>query len=865
MPSARLKSLEKLDVQVYHVTFCGFTAFRKNSQLFNMKTDLILRLIAVIALLGLSACNGSNDSDKPDDLGPPIRISEDGKSDFQIVLPEKATPVDQYAARQLEQYLGLITGATFPIVAPQEYDSKRPSIFLGSSAPVISHLGKDPVPELDEQEHVARGLKGNVFLYGKGPHGNLYAAVDFLEENCGWRWFSTFEAPVFPKQATLILEPFERDKKVSYTTRSVDIQRGLDFPYLHGANERFDSTRKKRGEDASSYPYSSESPESGSLVGHHSFFAFIPPSPDHPSANTFKWLKKSDYFKSNPEFFTMNESGVRVPNLQLNFGNPELRREFTKNVLEFIKRDGDEITVYIGAMDNAGRLCNSEESLALEKKYQTNSGPLIDYLIELCAVLQEKYPKVKVLTLAYRKEQTQRPPTLPPGTKLPENLIIEFAPIADNYFADWTHPDEDIQETYNDLKEWGKITADGNLRAWIYPNPYGSGYGMPVGMIERLVNNIRLMYKAGVRGLFVDQIGLHGRVGTSELQIYLILKLMMDVTSDVEKLTAEFTDAMYGKAAPIFRKYLKEIEEGRKSMKQLPAGISYTSPNLDAKTFPYLTVKNIHRWQGYFDRMEKLTEGGPENQATNVRLARREVDFATLWKWRELQKEFPEYYTDYLIPTNRIKWANSARPEPLPKWFTYDVNREWHTNPVRTGLLEDLSTSASLAKFQEKPYPEQFSKIPPSRIRAYLPNRWGGADETSHFVLDPDAATGRAVVTDGNSLPVGIGFAQVDSKLMGPTLKINLDKMVPGKYTLFDLGEISVTANSNIWLSPSNQTRLEVGERIYEPGAANRWHAYVSMKFEGPLYGGSEKEDRVLVDRIYLVELGPRQFEPAHE
>jgi len=37
------------------------------------------------------------------------------------------------------------------------------------------------------------------------------------------------------------------------------------------------------------------------------------------------------------------------------------------------------------------------------------------------------------------------------------------------------------------------------------------------------------------------------------------------------------------------------------------------------------------------------------------------------------------------------------------------------------------------------------------------------------------------------------------------------------------------------------------------------------MKFEGPLYGGSEKEDRVLVDRIYLVELGPRQFEPAQE
>lgn len=821
------------------------------------------RLIVVIALLGLSAYNSLGKSDQPDDSTSEIRISKDGESDFQIVLPEKATPVDQYAARQLEQYLGLITGASFPIVDPQKYDPKRHALFLGTSAPVISHLGKDPVLELDDQEHVARGRKGDIFLYGKGPHGNLYAVVDFLEENCGWRWFSTFEVPVFPKQATLIIEPFERRRKVSYTSRSVYLGRGLDFPYLHGANRGFDSLRKIRGEDASSYPYSSESPES-SAAG-HSLFSFIPPTPEHPSANAFKWLKKRDYFTTNPEFFTMNEAGVRVPNQQLNFGNPELRREFTKNVLELIEREGDEITVSIGAMDNGGRFCNSEESLALEKKYQTKGGPLIDYLLELCAVLQEKYPKVKVSALAYRRDQSQKPPTLPPGTKLPTNLIIDFAPIEDNYFADWTHPDERIQETYSDLKNWGKITAEGNLRAWIYPNPYGSGYGMPVGMIDRLVNNVRLMYQAGVRGLNVDQIGLAGRAGTSELQIYLLLKLMMNVTSDVDKLTLEFTNAMYGKAAPIFRKYLKEIEEGRKSMKLLPAGISYTSPNLDAKTFPYLTVKNINRWQGYFDRMEKLTGGGPKNQVTNVRLARREVDFATLWKWRDLYKKYPDYYTDYLIPTNRIKWANSARPDPLPKWCTYDINREWYTHPVRTGLLEDLSSRASLATFQEKPYPEQFGKIPPSRIRAFLPNRWGGADETSHFVLDPDAATGRAVVTDGNSLPVGIGFYSVDSKSMGPTLKISLDKMVPGKYTLYDLGEISVTPKSNIWLSPSNATRLEVGERLYEPGATNRWHAYVSMKFEGALYGGREKQDRVLVDRIYLVELGPRQFEPAQE
>jgi hypothetical protein len=68
-------------------------------------------------------------------------------------------------------------------------------------------------------------------------------------------------------------------------------------------------------------------------------------------------------------------------------------------------------------------------------------------------------------TLAYRRSQTQKPPRLPAGEKLPDNLIVSFAPIEDCYFADWTHQDPKIQETYQDLKDWAAITH--HLWAWI--------------------------------------------------------------------------------------------------------------------------------------------------------------------------------------------------------------------------------------------------------------------------------------------------------------------------------------------------------------------------------------------------------------
>ena len=148
-------------------------------------------------------------------------------------------------------------------------------------------------------------------------------------------------------------------------------------------------------------------------------------------------------------------------------------------------------------------------------------------------------------------------PRFPGGGRLPENLVIDFAPIEDSYFADWTHPDPAIQETYRDLQAWSKITD--HLWAWLYPNPWGSGIVMPVGNVERLITNVRLMHRAGVTGLFTDHCSFHARGGWSELQSYLLYKLMQDVNCDTGRIIAEstidagenFIDAMAAALLPI--------------------------------------------------------------------------------------------------------------------------------------------------------------------------------------------------------------------------------------------------------------------------------------------------------------------------
>ncbi|NOZ20780.1 MAG: DUF4838 domain-containing protein, partial [Planctomycetes bacterium] len=768
-----------------------------------------------------------------------LQLAIGGTTTYQIVKPANPSGVDDYAVQTLVQYLKQITGAEFPVVEPDKMAEDRHSIFIGLSAPAIKHLGQDPLAGLKDQEHVARSIGQDIFLYGKGVHGNLHAVMEFLENSLGWRWYSVYENPVIPKKPTVTLAPFNRRRGFSFAFREVGLRYGLDFYYQNGMNMGFDrQARKLRKYNADIRDGIVSLMPNPVFV--HSLHRYIPPEPDNKYARTFDWLKRKNYFETNPEFFSMSRTGQRVKNRQLCFSNPELRKELTRNILKHISLTGENCIITLDAADTPDRFCYCPGCEALEKKYGGPGGPMYDYLIELCHLLKKEHPGIMVKTLAYRRSQTQKPPVLPAGERLPENLIISFAPIEDSYFADWTHPDPRIQETYSDLVAWSKITT--HLWAWLYPNPWGSGAVMPVGNVERVIINMRLMHKAGVTGVFTDHNGFLERAGWSELQSYLLYKLMQDVNCDTDAIIKEFTDHQYGAAGPLVRTYLAELEQGRKAMTVLPPGTTYRSSDYDERTFPYLTDANIHRWQTLFDRMEEQVADQAEH-LLNVRLLRRELDFATLRKWFDLKKRYPEYFKDYTLYAERITAVNKSKAPAGMK-----------PRPLGKDTLGDF-----LAVIQggglEKPLPPAFDGIDRSRIRTFVPTN-NGRQAGRKRVVDPDAAFGYAATVHKPDMPFQLGFYQWKTRhppsgKHGPRLSLSRDDIIPGTYQLHKLGTLTVTPDCLIWFSAKSwATNIDLGKRLYEPGADNLWEAYVSLKFDGPMYGGKGPENQVLVDRI---------------
>jgi len=120
-------------------------------------------------------------------------------------------------------------------------------------------------------------------------------------------------------------------------------------------------------------------------------------------------------------------------------------------------------------------------------------------------------------------------------------------------------------------------------------------------------------------------------------------------------------------------------------------------------------------------------------------------------------------------------------------------------------------------------------------------------------------------------LPFNFGFYQSDTKTHGARRALTAGEITPGKYHLYKLGPVTITPDCLVWFSARSwETNLRLGERLFEPGEANVWTAYVSLKFEGPSYGGAvdqdllppaervhygglAESDLVLVDRIILV------------
>ena len=773
-------------------------------------------------------------------------LAKDGKTDYQIVI-SGTSPKNVWDGLFLAWFLKEKTGAVFPVVGARAMQPKKPAICVGNSSALQKIIGPLPYHGMKDQDHIVKSVGKDIVLYGKGHDADFYAITEFLDRCLGFRIYQRYEIPEIVKTPTLELKPF--NWKLSWALSHREMHGPMFSDYFRGENvasvvfrDRYERRKYSNQFCGVFFPFQEipvvVQPEQRELGTRHTALKYIPVK-NHPPYTGFPFVENQDYFKTNPEFFSMNRQEKRTTDY-LCWSNPKLRAEFTRNIEKHFDALGtDNVKIRVSMVDGVD-VCHCPECKKLAKKYGTPGGAFFEYLMELGELFLKKHPRTVIISSFYQKGQTLIPPKFENGKKFPPNLQFGYADIFSKTNKTWDqHPDN--RQSFEWLKQAAKLTN--RITVMTYYAHYGPMIAfLPYASTTVIVDNLRKIAQLGLAGNFFEFAPYNSGfslgstihfMNFSDLNLYLFYRFSKNPNLDFEAEVKDFCEHVYGPAAKLAKAYHDELV--RVSSTDNPYGIILSAEKFNQE-LSYLNADNLYKWEKMLDEMSKLVENSKPLYRKNVADLRRSVDLAVYGRWADVHKKYPEYFKDPAMIRKRIG-------KPI--------------HPVCRKEVDDYLTMADLhIKYmgKEKPLPAQFKGIPAEKIKRVVPTNYaydGMMSKIPKIVTDDDAAFGYAASVDRPNLPFTFGYCIFGAK---NNISVTLEEwdITPGKYQIFKLGEVKpVTGKSMIWFGHSWCTNYNATKLMDLADAQAKYDCWVSLKFPKGYKGG--RDEIVLCDQIILV------------
>ena len=489
-----------------------------------------------------------------------ITLAENGTAKAVIVIPEKARPIVQFAARELSDHLKAMTGAEFPVGVKPGPDV---NFYLG--------FGNADSFATDEYVISARGTRIDIYgkdtekpvdlfdyYYDNPDKGTLRGVYNFLD-SLGIRWLAPGKDGVsIPECKNLRIPEQELRFKPYFSYRKNSD--GYDFMTVHpDARGYVDSVKEVylwgiRNHAAVRY----------SVVECHSERHLkLFENPEwlaHPEAQQLmKNGKRNPHYSCWTDPLT-KEIWRRAANGYFSGKTPQecgflnLKGYLgSKWPFPFFKPDEfmiDPMDHYTG---NDGR-CYCERCEEFRKQHPCKDDTEIIWRViaDIAKEIGEKYPGKYISTLIYPPKMQ-----IPQTVEIPKNVRVRISLRGPSNLI-FPHK---IARDIESLQQWGKYFKPEDFQVSSFQCTCGFGGFLP-GMLDsypHLIARYIQTVKPYCAGIFVETLNLTHTA--RNLDVYIFLRLMWNPERDVEKELKEYFRLYYGPAAAPAREMFRKFED----------------------------------------------------------------------------------------------------------------------------------------------------------------------------------------------------------------------------------------------------------------------------------------------------------------
>ena len=461
------------------------------------------------------------------------------KTAWQIIISPEATSTEVRGAEELQHFLKRISGAEFAIKRSAELPEKN-AIVIGTAAsiPKLPQAVKDFPEGISGNDSLrVKKIGGNLYLTGNVPRGALYAVYTFLKNVLGVRWaFAGKDGEFVPEKADFELPDLNIYEVAKFKYRGFHVCGS----HYNKDMETWMSRNKiniMRSDPIGKHKWRKNWNDSRIAKGLHMMFS------THNVA-----IRDKKVFDEHPEYFAL-AGGKRMMD-QLCWSNPEVEKIMTARLIGYCKDYPNVEIINLAAADNMN-YCRCEKC-ALKPVHEV----WFNFYNRLVAGVQKVFPKMKFATIAYQSYKNV------PECDLNNTSFVEYC-MYDRCYVHRYGQCKMNDKALENIARWQKkdipILVYGYEFDIFKPTAQAPFYYM-------ISDQMKKFHSAGIAGAITECSPVNERsrkmpkdaipgANYHKLALYLYAATLWDHNADPDEVIKEYSEAVYGPAAPFMAKY----------------------------------------------------------------------------------------------------------------------------------------------------------------------------------------------------------------------------------------------------------------------------------------------------------------------